>query len=175
MARCYTDWANPATAYDLYFFFLSYSDVFFLHFVGAEGCCCTWSHSVTHTHTHTLSLPLSLFRTSLDERSAHRRDMYPCNTQHSQERDIYAPSGIRTHNPSKLAAADPHLRPRGYRYQLICTCNMLLGWWKKVEWDGQDMRHVWGRCEVHRGFGGKPEGTRLFRILKFAIPVVCLI
>jgi hypothetical protein len=28
----------------------------------------------------------------------------PDNTQHSQETDIYAPDGIRTHNPSKQAA-----------------------------------------------------------------------
>jgi hypothetical protein len=31
----------------------------------------------------------------------------PDNTQHSQETDIHAPGGIRTHNPSKRAAADP--------------------------------------------------------------------
>ena len=30
------------------------------------------------------------------------------NTQHSQEKDIHAPSGIRTHNPSKQVAADLH-------------------------------------------------------------------
>jgi hypothetical protein len=35
----------------------------------------------------------------------------PDNTQHSQETDIYAPGGIRTHNLSKWAAADPRLRP----------------------------------------------------------------
>ena len=35
------------------------------------------------------------------------------NTQHSQEEtDIHTPDGIRTHNPSKRAAADPRLRPR---------------------------------------------------------------
>ena len=28
--------------------------------------------------------------------------------------DIHAPGGIRTHNPSRRAAADPRLRPRGY-------------------------------------------------------------
>ena len=38
----------------------------------------------------------------------------PDNTQHSQQTDIHAPSGIRTHNPSKQAAADPRLRPRGH-------------------------------------------------------------
>ena len=38
----------------------------------------------------------------------------PDNTQHSQETDIHAPGGIRIHNPSKRAAADPRLRPRGH-------------------------------------------------------------
>ena len=38
----------------------------------------------------------------------------PDNTQHSQQTNIQALGGIRTHNPSKRAAADPRLRPRGY-------------------------------------------------------------
>ena len=33
---------------------------------------------------------------------------------HSQEADIHKPCGIRTHNPSKWAAVDPPLRPRGH-------------------------------------------------------------
>jgi len=37
----------------------------------------------------------------------------PDNTQDSQETDIHAPSGIRTLNPSKRAAADPRLGRRG--------------------------------------------------------------
>jgi len=36
------------------------------------------------------------------------------NTQNSQETDINAPDGIRTRNPSKRAAANPRLRPRGH-------------------------------------------------------------
>jgi hypothetical protein len=36
------------------------------------------------------------------------------NTQHSQETDIHTPGGIQTHDPSKRAAANPHLRPRGH-------------------------------------------------------------
>ena len=32
----------------------------------------------------------------------------PDNTQHTQETDINAPSGIRIDNPSKRAAANPH-------------------------------------------------------------------
>jgi hypothetical protein len=35
----------------------------------------------------------------------------PNNTQHSQETDIHAPSGIPTRNPSKRKAIDPRLRP----------------------------------------------------------------
>ena len=37
----------------------------------------------------------------------------PNKTQHSQEVDIRVPGGIRTHNPSKRAAADPRRKPRG--------------------------------------------------------------
>ena len=35
------------------------------------------------------------------------------DTQHLQETGVHAPGGIRTSNPSKRAAADPHLRRRG--------------------------------------------------------------
>ena len=38
----------------------------------------------------------------------------PNNTQHSQQTDIHAPGGVRTHNPSMRAAADPCLIPRGH-------------------------------------------------------------
>ena len=38
----------------------------------------------------------------------------PDNTKHSQETDIHAPGGIRTHNSSKRAAVDLRLRPRGH-------------------------------------------------------------
>ena len=64
------------------------------------------------------------------------------NTQHSQQTEIYAPGGIRTHNPSKRAAADPCLRPRS-RWQLctmICQSDLnvhlihmlLFSVWKKL-------------------------------------------
>ena len=39
----------------------------------------------------------------------------PDNTQHLQQTDIHAHGGIRTHNLSRRAAADAHLRPRGHR------------------------------------------------------------
>ena len=38
----------------------------------------------------------------------------PDNTQHSQQTNIHAPGGIRTHNLSRLAAADLRLRRRGH-------------------------------------------------------------
>ena len=38
----------------------------------------------------------------------------PDNTQHSQDTDIRALGGIRTHNPSKRAAAEPRLIPGGH-------------------------------------------------------------
>jgi len=37
------------------------------------------------------------------------------HTQHSQETEAYASGGIRTRNPSKRAAAEPRLKPRGQR------------------------------------------------------------
>ena len=38
----------------------------------------------------------------------------PDNTQHSQQTNIHAPGGIRTHNLNRRAAADLRLRPRGH-------------------------------------------------------------
>ena len=65
--------------------------------------------------TITLFRHTTFSRTHLDEWPARRRDLsLPDNTQHSQETDIHAPGGIRTHNPSKRAAGDPRLRPRGH-------------------------------------------------------------
>jgi hypothetical protein len=38
----------------------------------------------------------------------------PDNTQRSQEANIHVLGGVRTHNASKRAVADPRLRPRGH-------------------------------------------------------------
>ena len=38
----------------------------------------------------------------------------PDNTRHSQQKNIHAPGGIRTYDPSRRAAADLRPRPRGY-------------------------------------------------------------
>jgi hypothetical protein len=51
-------------------------------------------------------------RTPLDEFSARRRDLYL--TTHSQQTNIHAACGIRTHDPCRQAAADLPPRPRGH-------------------------------------------------------------
>ena len=51
-------------------------------------------------------------RTPLDGWSARPRDLY-LTTHNIHNRDIHAPGGIRTHNLSRRAAADPRLRPSG--------------------------------------------------------------
>jgi hypothetical protein len=74
------------------------------------------SHSrglkITHTHTHThTQWSVTVGRTPLDEWSVRRRVLYL--TTHNTH-DIHAPSGIRTQNLSRWAAADTRLRPRGH-------------------------------------------------------------
>jgi hypothetical protein len=76
--------------------------------------------SFDHTERHT-----TVGRTPLDEGSARRRGLPENNTQHSQETNIHAPGGIRTLDPSKRAAEDPRLRPRGHwilRYYQCVIC-----------------------------------------------------
>jgi hypothetical protein len=66
----------------------------------------------------------ALSRAPLNERLARRREL----TKHtrSQEADIHAPGGIRTHNPSKRAAADPRLRRCGYCDRHTCMLLMAI-------------------------------------------------
>ena len=46
--------------------------------------------------------------------------LLPANTQHSQQTNIHASGGVRTHNLSRRTAADLRLRPRGHWDRLIC-------------------------------------------------------
>ena len=71
---------------------------------------CAWSYSVTH---------ITLGRTPLYERSAHRRDLYLTTHNTPQQTDFHARGGIRTHNPRKQAAAHQSLRPRGHWHRQI--------------------------------------------------------
>jgi len=69
-----------------------------------------WARVSFHTQGRT-----TVCRTSLDEWSTRRVDFFrPDNTQQSQQTNIHAPGGIRTHNLSRRAAADLHLIPRGH-------------------------------------------------------------
>ena len=65
--------------------------------------------SRSHTTTHHNRLDSSGRVISASQRPL------PDNTQHSQQTDIHAPGGIRTHNLSRRAAVDLRLRPRGHR------------------------------------------------------------
>jgi hypothetical protein len=55
----------------------------------------------------------TLGRTCLDEWPARLRDLYP-TAHNTQETNIHASDGIRTHNPSKRAGADPRIWPLGH-------------------------------------------------------------
>jgi hypothetical protein len=66
------------------------------------------AHTHTHTHTHTRQVSSG-------------RGIGPSQRilQHSQETDIHVNEGIRTRNPSKRAATDPCLKPRGHSHNFF--------------------------------------------------------
>jgi len=74
-------------------------------------------HFVSHSATapsgtgppHYLGFNITIGRNPMDEWSARRLDRYL--TTHNTQNNIHAPSGIRTHNPSKRATADSRLIP----------------------------------------------------------------
>jgi len=89
--------------------------VYFILFFFSHGATAPNESGLRHFRGFTITFRhTTLGRTPLDEWSARRRPVTD-NTQHSQETDIHAPGGIRTHIAPKRAAADPRLRPRGYR------------------------------------------------------------
>ena len=73
-------------------------------------------HTIRHIHT--------LGRTPLNEWSARCRGRYLHNTQHTQEKNIFAFSRIRTRDPRNQAASGLRRRPHGHRdrhTRLCCT------------------------------------------------------
>jgi hypothetical protein len=64
-------------------------------------------HLITLRHT-----PQSVGR--LWTRDQPDAETYLTTQTHTQETNIHAPDGIRTHDPSKRSAADLRLRPRGH-------------------------------------------------------------
>ena len=89
-------------------FFLSYSDLRLPTHCRCRGLL---SHLITLNDTHTHTRCDSSGRVICPSQRPP-----PDKTQHLQEREAsMPPGGIRTHNPSKRAAADPRLRTRGHR------------------------------------------------------------
>jgi hypothetical protein len=89
--------------------------IFFSPLVGLGFLVVEVLRSHTHTHTHTLG------RTPLDEWSGRRRDRY-VTTHNTLQRHTSVPSGgIRTRTPSRRAAADPRLTPRGHWDRPACN------------------------------------------------------
>jgi hypothetical protein len=68
-----------------------------------------------HCRSFTITLRhITLGGAPLDEWSARRRDFYLTTHNTHKGRDVYDPSGIRTHSPSKRTAAKPRLSVRNY-------------------------------------------------------------
>ena len=63
-------------------------------------------------------------RSPLDEWSVRRRDLY-LTTHNTQQTNIHAPAGIRTHDRSRRVAADLRLRPRGFWDRHLYTYRVL--------------------------------------------------
>ena len=70
---------------------------------------CIHEFSRSHTTTHYRPQDSSGRVISSSQR------LLPDDTQHPQHINIHAPGGVRTLDLSRRAAADPRLRPRGYR------------------------------------------------------------
>jgi hypothetical protein len=66
---------------------------------------------------------ITLGRTSLDEGSACRRDLY-LTTHNTRETDLYVHGGVRTRHLNNRATEDPRLRPRG-RWDMVVQTLML--------------------------------------------------
>jgi hypothetical protein len=61
---------------------------------------------------------ITVGRTSLDEWSARRRDLYLTTLNTGRHP---CPGGIRTHSPSKRAALDPHIKPSRVSAPFSCS------------------------------------------------------
>ena len=83
----------------------------------------SFTRFIDHTQRRT-----TVGRTSLDEWSAPRRDLYlTTHNTHSRQTSM-PPGGIRTHDLSRRAAVDLRLRPRGHwdrHFKILHTINKL--------------------------------------------------
>jgi len=94
------------------FFFVCLTSLYRLA-VGRQSYFCTWSYSMAHTH--------SLGRNPLNEGSdRHSNLSLKTHNAHKRRTPLAPPpSWNRTPNPSKRAALDPRLRPRGKWYRRL--------------------------------------------------------
>ena len=116
----------PAVICNVWWFYSGsqiFLSVFLLYFlfwpILPNDCRCRWlllqlitlndTHVDTYTHT-----PHHTRWESYGWGMGPSQRPLPYNTQHSEDTDIHAPYGILTHNPSKRAAANPHLWPGSY-------------------------------------------------------------
>jgi len=67
----------------------------------------------------------TLGMTPLDEWLALRRNLYLTTHTVPKRQTSIPPSGIRPHSPSKQAASDPLLRPRGH-WDINSKCNFVV-------------------------------------------------
>jgi hypothetical protein len=88
--------------------------------LGGLGRLIFSSFTITHFRHTTVG------RTPLDEGPARRRDLY-LTTHNTHKTDIHDLGGIRTHNPSKRAAVDPRLRPRGHCFAYCAALQFVTG------------------------------------------------
>ena len=92
----------------------SYEPRFFYH-----GATAPSGSMPPHCLAFTIILP-STHHTRLDSSGriiSLTQGPLPVNPQHSQKTEIHSSGEIRTQNPSKRAAANPRLRPRGHWYR----------------------------------------------------------
>jgi hypothetical protein len=132
-------------------------------------------HSWSHSDTPHL---VGLLWTS-DQ--ARRRDLWQNTTI---TRDIHAPGGIRTHNSSKWAAADPCLRPRGHWDRL--TVNLLSSYssqnldppvYKLLWYPSHQFPYKEDDPELLECYTSlkKPSNTGLFQLINVIIIFGCII
>jgi hypothetical protein len=101
--------------------FPSYSDIFYLFFVGLEDYCCTWLHWMTHTNG----------KTPLDEWSARHRDLYLTTHDTHKKQTSMPPVETWICNHNKRAAsvpclkADTHITCRVHAAPMPFPCNAL--------------------------------------------------
>jgi hypothetical protein len=121
-----------------------------------NGSTAPWGSRPPHCsrlHDHTLETHHTLWDSSGRGASPSQRPL-PDNTQHSQETDIHALGGIRTHNPSMRAAVDPRLRLRSHwdRWSVLYT---------EAKGEGKGLKLCTVQANVKKRFKLGPECKRI--------------